>query len=245
MKKLIFPIFILMISCSTVEVKEDQQNETKLHIQLICDADTKVNGLYLYEPYVEVNDNTTDDVTNDKIENYPAENSTMATDLQAPKTGNDGNGDLTAMQDKENKPEKLTYINDEKKRAYYVNQFSKIETDIHKKLFTDVYKNRLGIELYKYVPDSTDDINLMLTIKVINYTEGEYNLIKNINTKIKYEVTLSNAENKIIAKFKKSYILVTDFEYPIELLRLSKINEILSHDITHHLKRYAKKLYKK
>jgi hypothetical protein len=93
-----------------------------------------------------------------------------------------------------------------------------------------------GIENKVIFNDNTNDEALNQTtifIEIIEYFEGEYNLIKNEKTKFKISVKLYRKDllNSYILLFIKKYNCKPSILYPTEKLRVKEISNLCSKDI--------------
>jgi hypothetical protein len=118
----------------------------------------------------------------------------------------------------------------------------------------DSYKNNFSMDLKKYFEKSLDQTvniisiedlskieeGLLIDLKILDYTEGEYNLIKNRNSIVKLLVKLHEKSLKEKVFLIKVAVISckSDIEYPIEKMRLENIADKLSKNILIFLKNY-------
>jgi hypothetical protein len=100
----------------------------------------------------------------------------------------------------------------------------------------EVFFLEQGINDKVIFSDNTNDEILNQTIifiEIIEYFEGEYNLIKNEKTKFKISVKLYRKDlpNSYILLFIKKYNCKPSILYPTEKLRIKKISNLCSKDI--------------
>ena len=107
-------------------------------------------------------------------------------------------------------------------------------------MFSHFRKNSLNIELYRSKNDILNPTDLLFDIRIRNYQEGEFNLIRNRNTQIYYEVIISDGLQKNIANFNKKYIVKTNYNLPLEIGRLNKVNEQFTSELFDFSKRIIK-----
>ena len=110
---------------------------------------------------------------------------------------------------------------------------------LKKMLEQQIKKELINVNLFAY----NDDINpdaIIISVKIDEYNEGEFNLIKNIPTQIKIFAKIyikSSKQNDIVIKIKK-YKKKSNIDFPIEKLRLEGITNKISIDIVKFLKKF-------
>jgi hypothetical protein len=123
----------------------------------------------------------------------------------------------------------------------------------YKNVLTENIKEYLASKLENIsinVINSADSSNLtngfFIDIKIIDYTEGEYNLIRNRTSIVKLLVKIyekSSKESVFLLKV-DTYFCKSDIEYPTEKMRLKNISEKLSSRILFLIKNYFKNMKK-
>ena len=117
---------------------------------------------------------------------------------------------------------------------FYENLFRKaLKLGLEKK-FID---NNFEILLSDYENDSSDDF-IIISVEVNEMSEGQFNLIKNIPTKLMIiaKIHKNNSEDVPIVLLKKKYKEKSDINYPIEQLRIEAMVKNISNDIYKSLK---------
>jgi hypothetical protein len=207
----------------------------KIILIIIKDEQTKINNLYFMQDINSVNE--LEDVSEEVKETEEIETKKEAGDNEEV---NDVE-EIVKDDSQKTKKSEEKYITDPLKIVYYSNLFEKIKDNIEEVLFTEFHNKKLEIELYRNSADLTSGKDLIMQIILRNYEEGEFNLIKNRDTKIRYDVNIMNIEEKLIANFSKNYILRTDHNFPLEIHRISEINKKFSADLTGFLLNVLKK----
>ncbi len=227
-----FVFFILLASCVTnkKQIIEKVNAPPRIIIQVNYDENTTVNGVYLLNPII---DNTDDfikkskqDSTSDNVRNN---NSDDTSDIVLD-ASTDINPDVTT--DRVVLAKEKLYIKEKEKVLFYKKMFEKIRENIEKTFFIEFKNKKFSIELYRDKIDMSSADDLLIDIRICDYEEGEYNLILNRDTKIRYDVKIINYNEKVIANFSKNYILKTNYDYPLEILRLSQINTVFIREFT-------------
>lgn len=206
----------------------------KIILTIIKDEQTKINNLYFNKDINVIIE------SEEKIEEIikPEEKEGE----EESEDNEEAESDETVKEEiKKNKKDEIKYITDPSKIEYYTNLFEKIKENIEEVLFTEFHRKKLEIELYRDSADSVSEKDLFMQIILRNYEEGEFNLIKNRDTKIRYDVNIMNNEEKLIANFSRNYILRTDHNFPLEIHRISEINKKFSADLTGFLINVLKK----
>ena len=228
LKKIIYAVgFVLLFlttSCVTnkKQILEKVNVPPRIIIQVSYDEYTTVNRLFLLTTIIE---NTTDlvqksiqDGTSDIVRNN---NPDITSDIV-----HDVSSDIVRFA-----KEKL-YLKDKDKILFYTKMFDKVRENIEKTFFIEFKNKNFSIELFRDKIDMSSADDLLIDIRIRDYEEGEYNLILNRDTKIRYDVKIINYNEKVIANFSKNYILKTNYDYPLEILRLSQINTVFIREFT-------------
>ena len=138
-------------------------------------------------------------------------------------------------------------IFDKNKIQYYKDLSVKLSSAVVKKL------NRFYTDRNIKFCDTTDDFIKMssiignecqtgyLDILITDYNEGEFNLIKNIPVKIFFEAVFRD-DNSKMAVLKNSYTIKPEINFPTELLRLGKILDYLTLDLSNLITKSVKSL---
>ena len=124
----------------------------------------------------------------------------------------------------------------EEQRDFYQNVLEKNKADLEMKLFNFIKSKNITTAFFRSLenPENVPEINIF----VENYQSGEFNLIKNINTKMTYVVEIKDRNKKNVAKIKKKYIVKTVSSMPLEAQRLSELNQRFVKDLFRLMTRY-------
>jgi len=122
-----------------------------------------------------------------------------------------------------------------------INYIYMIEDEFKKNIFDELNSNLenedININLVKEEDNSNGKFSHIIEISLYNYTEGEYNLISNIPSKIFIKTELFEKDNDTsIFSYKKNYKQIATIEFPTELLRLKKIVGLLINDFIKRIK---------
>lgn len=122
--------------------------------------------------------------------------------------------------------------------TFYKERLEQNRVDIEKKLFALITQEHKSCKLYrkKEVTKGIPEI----TVTIEEYNQGEFNFIRDVNTQIRYSITIKNGKKKTIANFRKKYIVRAISSQPLEGQRLSILNKNFVDDL---YKLIQKKLY--
>lgn len=132
----------------------------------------------------------------------------------------------------------FVYTEDEIERINNIEQEFKsyVYDDLNSKLNDEL----INIKFFKEEEnDSKIDFSYIIDISLYDYTEGEFNLISNIPSKINIKAELYDKDyNYRYFNFRKIYKQMATIEYPTELLRLKKMVDLLTIDLIKKIKPY-------
>jgi hypothetical protein len=119
------------------------------------------------------------------------------------------------------------YIYD-KNRLKELKEYEKYFSDNSEARLKDLFE-KYDISLSGTRSDASDD-SYRLDVKFVKYDTGEYNLIKNLNTKILSYIDLYSGSKNIFT-IKKIYEIKADITHPTESMRLDGIMQEINKDI--------------
>ncbi len=145
------------------------------------------------------------------------------------------NNDVTESEEATEGVKEDVYLSDDQ-RTFYLSVLEKNKADIEMKLFNFIKNKNITTSFFRSLenPENVPEINVF----VENYQSGEFNLIKNINTKMTYVVEIRDRNKKNVAKIKKKYIVKTVSSKPLEAQRLAELNQKFVKDLFRLMIRY-------
>lgn len=122
------------------------------------------------------------------------------------------------------------YIIEPEKIKYYISKKQFLKEKLSKYLTENLKKEDINLLAIEEIVDNTKD-TVIVDVKITDYYEGEFNLIRNIPTEICFKVNLLY-NNRTTSYFKKWYKVDSLLENPTENLRLNVISNIISKEIS-------------
>lgn len=218
---LLLSVFLPFFTFSVVKSKEIEFPEKVLFV-VTFDEKTKINGKYMKIPEENLQNN--EEKLQYNVENEVSSDVILEDALPELQKYSDDSKENNSVQKKE------IYLSDEQ-MLFYQDVLNKNKSDLEMKLFKIVKSKSIKTAFFRNMEDSENIPEIAVYIE--NYQSGEFNLIKNINTQMTYNVEVINRNKKTVAKIKKKYIVKTVSSKPLEAQRLSEVNE-----------RFAKELFR-
>ena len=209
-KLLIFIIFLITLSCKITIDKT------------LKDTITQKEDLYIDIGFSD------DIIVNEKIVLFDLTN-----DIQKYFQTQDVTQDAT--EDILNSGNFIYTTEDLERLKYYEDIFS---DTFKKKVKEFLEKENINVNLFFYSDDIPDD-SFIIKIKIIEFFEGEFNLIKNLPTKVKISARIckKNSIKKNAIIITKKYRRKSGIDFPIERLRIENIVHSIAVDTVRILKK--------
>lgn len=233
-------VALIIIGCKAADTVGDYRYFPKeIVFQVEVNEKTKVNGKWM-KAFPET---LSKDVTNDSIALQHVDqtsDSLFHTDARVPEE-TPAFSDTTVLQDSTAdrvKSEEEEHFFTKEELDFFQLLFQRNTQDIERKIFTLLHLKGIDSTLYrkKQVLERTPEI----VVTIVDYKVGEFNLIKNMDSQMIYQVVMKDGNKKVIAKFKKKYIVKAVPSQPLETERLAMINTSFCEDLFEFMLRHFK-----